>query len=129
MRNTLKNLARLGLVLGLLLAVTAVLAADDEGNPNDPTENDRANACYEGGSLEGKCDQTDMDRDGTVEDWEIEAMWECGWYLIRYEYALIPRDTVPGTCTPALPPEPTPGPSLSTPEPEETPEFFGEVLG
>lgn len=44
---------------------------DDQGNTNDPAINDRANACFEGGSMEGKCDT----------EWE----WVCGWHLIRLD--------------------------------------------
>lgn len=31
-------------------------AEDDQGQPNDPTINERANACYEDGILANKCD-------------------------------------------------------------------------
>lgn len=61
-------------VFMLLFVVSAIAIAagvDDQGNPNDPAVNERANACYEGGSMEGKCDT----------DWE----WVCGWHLIRAE--------------------------------------------
>lgn len=55
----------------MLFSVMLVSAdgADDQGNSNDPNINDRANACYEGGDMEGKCDT----------EWE----WHCGWYIIR----------------------------------------------
>lgn len=52
--------------------------SDDQGDPNNPLSNGRANACYAGGSMEGKCDT----------EWE----WEAGWYLIRFEYGLISRE-------------------------------------
>lgn len=67
---------------------------DDTGNPNDPDDNDRANACYEGGSMEGKCDE------------EIE--WSAGWYLIRYEYGLLAREDVPSWVVWVIPPEVVP---------------------
>lgn len=77
----------------LLSAGFLVFAADDQGEPNDPTINDRANACYEDGSMAGKCD--------TV--WE----WECGWYLIRFESGMISPDRFPTGCVSVLvlPPE------------------------
>lgn len=61
------------LVLLVVIMSTMVVMAgtDDQGAPNDPAQNDRANACYEEGTLEGKCDT----------EWE----WQCGWHLIRWE--------------------------------------------
>lgn len=56
-----------------LLSITTVFAqgVDDQGNPNDITVNDRANSCFEGGGMAGKCDS----------DWT----WTCGWYVMRWE--------------------------------------------
>jgi hypothetical protein len=75
----MSKLVRLMLVV-LLLALFSIgtsfaQGVDDQGNPNDPTVNDRANACYEGGELEGKCD--------TPEE------WAGGWFLIRYRAGLL----------------------------------------
>jgi hypothetical protein len=79
------------LVCSLLLASMSLTiyatGLDDAGNPNDPTVNDSANECYEGGVMEGKCDT------------EIE--WLAGWYLIKYRYGLI--ETVPAWAAWALP--------------------------
>jgi hypothetical protein len=78
------------LLIVLILSFSALaFALDDEGNPNDPNDNDRANACYEGGSMAGKCDT----------DWE----WEAGWYLIRFEYGLISREDFPAQYAILLP--------------------------
>jgi hypothetical protein len=88
-------LKRLLITLALLsLSFSAVLAlgTDDEGNPNDPNVNERANACFGDGSMEGKCDT----------DWE----WECGWHLIRFEYELTSREDFPTKCASLLPPIP-----------------------
>ena len=66
----------------LMIAVQGLLAGlDDRGNPNDPRTNERANACFEGGSMAGKC--------------HAENEWEAGWYLIRFETGLITREQVP----------------------------------
>jgi hypothetical protein len=65
-------------------------ALDDQGNPNDPNVNERANACYEDGSMAGKCDS----------DWE----WEGGWYLIRFQSGLISRADFPAQYAILLPP-------------------------
>ncbi len=82
---------RMFFVLIFVIFCTAIVNAnDDAGNVNDPAENDRANACYEDGSLAGKCDT----------DWE----WTCGWYLIRFEYGSISREEFPGGCASLLPP-------------------------
>lgn len=66
------------------VTVFAADGVDDQGNPNDPTVNERANACYEGGSMEDKCDT----------DWE----WTCGWYVIRYEEGFMSRTQMPAFC-------------------------------
>lgn len=79
------------IVITLLIFGCLVSALDDEGNPNDPTVNDRANACYEDGSMAGKCDT----------EWE----WNCGWYIIRFEYGIFERANVIATCASLLPPE------------------------
>ena len=84
-------ISRLSVVLTLLLLATQLVVAqvDDEGNVNDPTTNPRANACYEGGSMQDKCDT----------DWE----WKCGWHLIRFEEGLTPLDQFPIECSSLLP--------------------------
>ena len=41
--------------LALLVSLAAALAAADSETPNDPRVNPNANACYTGGSMEGKC--------------------------------------------------------------------------
>lgn len=82
------------LILFALLGVVIVTAqnVDDQGNPNDPTINEDANACFGEGSMSGLCDT----------DWE----WTCGWYLIRFEYSMISRDNFPQTCSSLLPEAP-----------------------
>lgn len=81
------------LLVFTLFSVVIVSAdgIDDQGNPNDPNVNDRANACFEGGSMEGKCDTP----------WE----WVCGWHLIQFEYDLTTREDFPNWCISILPPE------------------------
>lgn len=63
------------MILVLLILCGAFVASaqgvDDQGKPNDPVVNERANACFEGGSQEGRC--------------VTDAEWTCGWYLIRWE--------------------------------------------
>ena len=78
----------------LSITISLVLAVDDQGNPNDPTVNERANACYDDGSMGGKCET----------DWE----WVCGWHLIRFEYDLIERADFLAACSSVLPPEAIP---------------------
>jgi len=86
--STCKVMLLIVLALSLIVGVQAL---DDDGNPNDPNDNSRANACYEGGSMAGKCD--------TPEE------WEAGWYLIRFEYGLISREDFPSYFSWALPDE------------------------
>lgn len=68
---------------------TGLIGTDDLGNPNDPNKNERANACFEGGTMAGKCDS--------------EWAWTCGWYLIRYEAGIFSRAVFPDTCAILLP--------------------------
>jgi hypothetical protein len=78
-------LRRLVLTLLAITVMSGVVMAqsglDDEGNPNDPRMNERANACYDGGSLAGKCD--------------TQVEWDAGWYLIRYQNNMISRQNFP----------------------------------
>ena len=53
------------------------------------------NECNDGGELEGKCDTSDLNLDGVVEDWEIVYMWDFGWALARYNQGLISREDFP----------------------------------
>jgi hypothetical protein len=72
----------IGVFTSLMIAAQGLTAgSDDRGNPNDPRTNERANACFEGGSMAGKCDAVNE--------------WEAGWYLIRFETGLISREQVP----------------------------------
>jgi hypothetical protein len=107
----------------ILVVIGAVMAQDDEGNPNDPGMNERANACYTGGSLEGKCHTTDADRDGDIDQQDVDFMWWCGWYLIRVEYKQLSPAGAPEGCyfEPAPPPMPTAMPTDD--DTEECPPF------
>ena len=107
------------IALFALLSLTLVATAsgiDDEGNPNDPNLNNRANACFEGGSLEGRCDTIDIDENGSVDEWEIEWHYVCGWYLIRYENGLIDQSNLPDGCKiPVDLPDTSPVEAINTP--------------
>ena len=95
------------LIMCVVMLMTSIftVALDDEGNPNNPTVNDRANACYEDGSMANKCDT----------DWE----WKCGWHLIQFEYNLTTRDEFPSWCISIIPPETLPE-ELETEAPTQT---------
>ncbi len=82
----------------LVFAASFALAQDDLGSPNDPAENERANACFAGGSWEGKCHRTDTDFDGDVDIHDINWMWRCGWYVIRAEHGLLNEGQYPSEC-------------------------------
>ena len=82
----------------MLLGVWGVSTAQDGAPlPNDPAVNEDANACYEGGSMEGKCG-LDADGDGTLEQHELDWAWACGWYTIRVEAGIIAASGVPAWC-------------------------------
>jgi hypothetical protein len=78
-------LRRISIVIAVLIFASLVSADDagfdDHGNPNDPRINERANACYEGGTMEDRC--------------RIEFDWQVGWYLIRLQFGLLSREQVP----------------------------------
>lgn len=79
-------------MLIMLFSVVLVSAdgVDDQGNPNDPDVNNRANACFYGGAMEGKCDT----------EWE----WYCGWHVIRLDAQdEVSRAAFPQGCVSLLP--------------------------
>jgi hypothetical protein len=69
------------LIAVLLLLSVSIVALGQEELPNDPLVNPDANACYEGGTLEGRC--------------LAEIDWQAGWYLIRYEADMITYAQIP----------------------------------
>lgn len=72
------------IVLIIGLAILLHDGLDDDGLPNLPLFNERANACYAGGSLAGSC--------------ATETDWQCGWAWIRLENGMITRDDLPQEC-------------------------------
>ncbi|MEM9953187.1 MAG: hypothetical protein AAF846_16400 [Chloroflexota bacterium] len=84
-------LKKLSLIIMLFALSTLLIQAQDSDDANDPNNNKDANACYDGGTLEGKCDS--------------EVMWQAGWYLIRFEYDIFDRNEIPAWVSWALPPE------------------------
>lgn len=74
-----------------LTIFAGITAAQDEPLPNDPWVNPDANACFTGGSWEGKCGD------------DLE-MWQAGWYLIRWEKGIISEDDIPDQYKWVLPP-------------------------
>jgi hypothetical protein len=94
----------IGFIFFLLVAMSGIVLLaqnplDDQGNPNDPAINSRANACYTGGSLAGKCD--------------AEWKWVCGWGIIRVEEGILNRAMLSAECQalmPVLAPTYTPRP-------------------
>jgi hypothetical protein len=110
----------IGLLFIFLIAMSSMVLlaqnnADDKGIVNDPATNPRANACFTGGSLFGKCDA----------DWK----WVCGWGIIRVEEGILNRAVLIPQCQslmPALAPTYTPQASNEddkpTPFPTKTPE-------
>ena len=66
--------------------------------PNDPGINPDANACFAGGSLAGICDRIDVDRDGDIDQDDIDWMFRCGWFLIRVELGYFPASVLDEVC-------------------------------
>ncbi len=95
-----RNLFLIGIAVIAALIIGLQITAFSQNN--DPNEEIDANACYAGGSMEGKC--------VTEED------WEAGWYVIRYEYGLISAEDFPDWLKWALPdPETTEEPRTPRP--------------
>jgi hypothetical protein len=105
MKKRFGLIALLSLIFVLSSMVMMAQGVDDEGNPNDPTVNERANACYETGSMETKCGNNDWNKNGVVDSYEIQWDWTCGWHLIRFEYELVSREDFPTQCSILLPSE------------------------
>ena len=78
------------LTLVIVLAAVIVVQAEPDSPPGVPPDDEDANACYSGGSMEGKC----------ITDWH----WKCGWFLIRFEEGLLSRENFPQECETVLPP-------------------------
>ncbi len=81
-----KTLLLLAVIALLVIGASVALAqggesVDDQGNVNDPNVNERANACYEGGEWEGKCDTL--------------LMWMGGWFRIRLDYGVMTEAELP----------------------------------
>ncbi|HEX2623463.1 MAG TPA: hypothetical protein VHL11_25050, partial [Phototrophicaceae bacterium] len=88
----MKKVLLMPVIVLLVMLVHPVFANGvgvDDGLPNDPNVNDQANACYDGGTLEGVCSVTDVNGDKEITQQDIDWMWTAGWYLIRYQYGLL----------------------------------------
>ena len=90
----MKRLYIVGAVFYVLVIVAGIGfllhdGIDDQGIPNIPLFNERANACYGGASLSGAC----------VSDED----WICGWSVIRLENGLLTREELPAECVALLP--------------------------
>lgn len=86
----MKRVLLLILVFALLIPI-GITTAQEPGTKAD-------NACYEGGSMAGKCDT----------EWE----WVCGYYLARWESAggwNTPNNLFNSACISLLPPPPVAG--------------------
>jgi hypothetical protein len=87
------------LFLVIILILSSLFVSAQDATEIDP----EANACNEGGSMEGKCN-IDFDENGTVDDYEILWAWTCGWYIARYDAGIFAE--VPSYCQSLLPSEP-----------------------
>lgn len=68
------------LLMCIMLFVLPALAADDAAD----------NACYDGGSMAGKCNLST--------EAETEWAWTCGWYIARAQSGALPASGVPSWC-------------------------------
>lgn len=77
-------------IYAVLLLLLALLVSITYASTETPSESPQENACYAGGSLEGKC------------NWPTEAetawAWACGWYIARIERGASPVGSAPDWC-------------------------------
>jgi len=94
------------MVAGLVSAQEADLYPLEEAIPagvNDPRFNENANACYIGGTMSGKCNNTDVNDDNVIDDFDRDWMWTAGWHRIRYDFGLTPSDSFDNAYETVLP--------------------------
>lgn len=88
---------RLGIILlavALFMVCVALVTAEES-----PATVTRAAHCSES----APCAPTDLDVDGTIEDWEIQWHDLCGQFTIRYLDGTLSADQLPDGCL-SLPP-------------------------
>jgi hypothetical protein len=85
----MRNHTKLIFIFIIFIITASVFAQTDT-----PSERPQDNACYTGGTMEGKCNLPT----------EAETLWAwmCGWYIARMETGLIPVDNVPDWCSSLL---------------------------
>jgi hypothetical protein len=98
-----RRLLTLSVLILALVVIGSAFAADDAPLANDPNVNPAANACFAGGTLEGRCNPVDANGDGQFSTEEIQWGWIGGWYLIRFEYGLLSRANFPAEYAYLLP--------------------------
>ena len=104
---------RKALITIVIVILGAMAVSAQQETPNDPTTNEDANACYAGGSLEGKC-HGDINHNGIPDEvYEVNWAWYCGWYIIRHDYGLISESQIPETCGGLLPKVEVSGPVVN----------------
>jgi hypothetical protein len=92
--DLMKKAYLISLIIFVLIAMSGIAllaqsSVDDRGNANDPSTNPRANVCYAGGSLAGKCD--------------AEWKWVCGWGIARVEAGMLNRAVLASECQGLMP--------------------------
>ena len=76
----------LSIVILLLLSVPMLAQNTEQGE----------NECFEGGALYGQCSTTDVDLDGDVDQYDIDWMFTCGYYLTYVDdLVIIGNDEIP----------------------------------
>jgi hypothetical protein len=90
------------LLVSLLLVFALPFLAQEQQTEEPEPYTREDNECYEGGMMEGRCNQ-DMDGDGIVSQAEIDWAWNCGWYIARYNDGVFSLGQVPSWCLVLLP--------------------------
>jgi hypothetical protein len=98
-----RRLLTLSVLILALVVIGSAFADDDASLANNPNVNPNANACFAGGTLEGRCNPVDANGDGQFSTEEIQAGWIGGWYLIRFQYGLLSRANFPAEYAYLLP--------------------------
>jgi hypothetical protein len=98
----IKKLFSLGGMIVLFVIATMAFAQDDNSD----------NACYDGGSMEGKCNL------GTED--ETRWAWTCGWYIARVDAGVWGESSVPEWCNYVI--------NVSVPHPVPVSDCFASLV-
>lgn len=122
MKRRLRSILTILLSAFLLLGFSISLAQ----SPNDPAVNPDANACYDGGSMDGTCTRDrDVNDDGVINELDTDYLFRCGWYKIRVKNDMMSESVLDKKCEFETP-EPTPMPTSESDDDDDDDDNNGD---